>query len=372
MTVKDFVFETFLRLTSKTCPHGFEDELVKDVMSNILPENIEKDQHGNYFYEVGSGSRTIFASHIDTVSKEYLSVTHILDDDGMIRTDGKTTLGADDKAGMTVMLWMIKNNVPGLYYFFIGEEVGCIGSGLAAKYGDFKGKYDRIISFDRRGTNSIITFQSTGRSCSDEFADDLCSELNKSGMSYEKDDGGVYTDSAEFMDIIPECTNVSVGYYKEHTVNEHQDIEHLSFLADACTSVDWENLTTKRDPSVVEHKSYDYWNGYQDDWDWDSDAYDYVKRSKKRKRKRRIYYENGRELLDITNNLTTNEFVDWADKISVSTPKREEKYNWIIHKFAEDKLTWGELQIIKDCYLDMDSDYDKSLYEYLKEKIIDF
>jgi hypothetical protein len=39
----------------------------------------------------------------------------------------------------------MKHNIPGLYYFFIGEEVGCIGSGLAANYGDFK-DYDRIIS----------------------------------------------------------------------------------------------------------------------------------------------------------------------------------------------------------------------------------
>lgn len=364
MKVKDFVFETFLRLTSRTCPHGFEDELVKDVMSDILPENIEKDQYGNYFYEVGYGSRTIFASHIDTVSKEYLNVTHVLDDDGMIRTDGKTTLGADDKAGMTVMLWMIKNNVPGLYYFFIGEEVGCIGSSLAAKYGNFKGKYDRIISFDRRGTKSIITFQSSGRSCSEEFADDLCSELNKCGMSYEKDDGGVYTDSAEFMDIIPECTNVSVGYYKEHTVNEHQDIEHLSFLANACTSVDWENLKTKRDPSVVEYKSYDYWSGGYDDWEWD--GYDHFKKPKKRKRTRRgkkrnprTYYDSGGELIDITFDN------DW------SIPKDQE-YNWIIHKFSDDKFTWEELQIIKDCYLDMNSDYDRFFYEFLKEQIVDF
>lgn len=361
--VKDFVFETFLRLTSRTCPHGFEDDLVKDVMSNILPENIEKDQYGNYFYEVGSGSRTIFASHIDTVSKEYLTVTHVLDDNGIIRTDGKTTLGADDKAGMTVMLWMIKNDVPGIYYFFIGEEVGCIGSGLAAKYGNFEGKYDRIISFDRRGTNSIITFQSTGRSCSDEFADDLCSELNKSGMSYEKDDGGVYTDSAEFMDTIPECTNVSVGYYKEHTVNEHQDIEHLSFLASACTLVDWENLTTKRDPSEVEYKSYDYWGGgYGDDWEWN--GYDYVKKSKRKRtrrsknRKSRSYYDNGSELIDITSS-------DW------SIPRDQDKYDWIIHKFADDRLTWGDLQIIKDCYLDMNEEYDKFFYEFLKEQLVD-
>jgi hypothetical protein len=32
---------------------------------------------------------------------------------------------------------------------------------------------------------------------------------------------------AEFTGIISECTNISVGYYKEHTHAEHQDIEHL-------------------------------------------------------------------------------------------------------------------------------------------------
>lgn len=367
MTVKEFVFETFLRLTSRTCPHGFEDELVSDVMSGILPDDIQKDQYGNYYYEVGEDYRTIFASHIDTVSKEYVKVTHLLDDDNIIRTDGKTTLGADDKAGMTVMLWMIKNNVPGLYYFFIGEEVGCIGSGLAAKYLDFKGKYDRIISFDRRGTNSIITFQSSGRSCSDDFADDLCSELNKSGMSYIKDDGGVYTDSAEFMDIIPECTNVSVGYYKEHTVNEHQDLNHLSLLSEACVLVDWENLTTKRNPSVVEYKSYGFWRGGYDDVDdymWN--VHDYAKVSKtKRKRRRgknknyRSYYDNGGELIDITDS-------NW------NLPKGEDKYNWIIHKFADNGLTWGDLQVIKECYLEMNSDYDKFFYEFLKEQLVDF
>ena len=40
----------------------------------------------------------------------------------------KTILGADDKAGMVILLYMIEKKIPGLYYFFIGEEVGCIGS----------------------------------------------------------------------------------------------------------------------------------------------------------------------------------------------------------------------------------------------------
>jgi hypothetical protein len=67
--------------------------------------------------------------HLDTVSREHTKVNHVINGN-MISTDGTTTLGADDKAGVSVLIWMMKHNIPGLYYFFIGE-VGCIGSGLA-------------------------------------------------------------------------------------------------------------------------------------------------------------------------------------------------------------------------------------------------
>ena len=392
MKVNDFVFETFLRLTSKTVPYGHEDQLFES-MRELFPKGIQKDEWGNYFYKVGE-SRSIFAAHLDTVSKEYVTVTHVIDGN-IIRTDGKTTLGADDKAGVTVLLWMIRNNVPGLYYFFIGEEVGCIGSGKAAKTMDFthtkevpkvgfyKGNYDRIISFDRRDVGSVITYQSSQRCCSNDFADALCDELNKNiNLSYSKDSGGVYTDSAEFTHLIPECTNVSVGYYKEHTTNEHQDIQHLINLAEACVLVDWENLPTKRNPDVTEYKEYTStfggynWNGrggssnwrsrdygYHDDF-YDDDPYEHTisetlpNRGKKNKRGKRggrggkTYYDNGSELLPI-------DFVLNSDS----------KYDWIFSKFTDTGIEYWELQIVKEQYLDMNNSYDKFFYDYLLEKM---
>ena len=390
MKVEDFVFETFLRLTSKTVPYGSEDILVES-MRELFPKGMQKDEWGNYFYKVGE-SRSIFAAHLDTVSKEYVTVTHVFDGN-LIKTDGKTTLGADDKAGITILLWMIQNNVPGLYYFFIGEEVGCIGSGNAAKLGHFKGNYDRIISFDRRDVGSVITFQSSSRCCSDDFADALCRELNQTRkMSYTKDTGGVYTDSAEFTHLVPECTNVSVGYYKEHTTNESQDILHLTNLADACVKVDWESLPTKRDPSKYEWKDYSYPTYSRKDYaysEYDYGQYDdslgygdsmsdgYSNRGKKkRKRNRRSgkkYYDNGGVLIDLNSDDNWDDFYEVSpisEVLDIQTVSNSNsKFDWIMSKFTDGEMNFWELEIIKEQYLDMTSAYDNFFYQYLVEKM---
>jgi len=403
-----FILNTFLKLTSMTYPYGYEDALAMQMIKcGLFPKDIKKDAHGNYYRQIGD-SRTIFASHLDTVSREHVKVTHVFEGD-MIKTDGTTTLGADDKAGVTIMLWMMKNNVPGMYYFFIGEEVGCIGSGNAAKsVSDFKGKYDRIISFDRRGTESVITHQSWSRCCSSEFGDALAAELGKSGLPYKKDDGGVYTDSAEFVDIIPECTNISVGYYKEHTTSESQDIKHLQRLAEACLKVEWESLPTKRDPKVSEYKSsygsYDCFGnygssvgktsygrsdygkkknrksdkryGYHDDWhesdDWNGikgdapgwDDEDYWKdwdveywNKKVADANGKSYYDKGGELVDISG----------SKDYSIVGGKND--YEWIMSKFVGSRLTIYELAVIRDQYLDMSSQNDRMFYEYLAEYV---
>ena len=391
MKVEDFVFDTFLRLTSKTVPYGSEDRLVSS-MRDLFPKDIKKDEWGNYFYKIGE-SRSIFASHLDTVSKEYANVTHVFDGD-IIKTDGKTTLGADDKAGITVLLWMIKNKIPGVYYFFIGEEVGCIGSGNAAKYGKFKGEYDRIISFDRRDCNSVITYQSSSRCCSNSFAESLVNEFNKNGMNYRTDDGGVYTDSAEFTHLIPECTNISVGYYKEHTTSENQNIIHLTNLAESCTKVDWENLPTKRDITKNDYKSYgctgtygsygksnwisrghSYYDDFYDD-DEDQNLSD-MRIDRKKSKKSKKYFDNGSDLIDITEPIEDEiGEVEEDDFYSVTPIEKilnsDSKYDWILSNFTHTNMEQWELNIIKEQYLDMDIAYDKFFYDYLLEKMYDY
>ena len=300
MNIKD----KFLELTSRTYPHGTEE----DVFPLLNPE-LQKDEFGNLFIKIGE-SDVMFTSHLDTATSALTQVNHVFDGK-IIKTDGKSILGADDKAGVTIMLYMIENKIPGLYYFFLGEEVGCIGSRKVAnvqKDQKIEG-INKVISFDRRGNDSVITFQSSQRCCSDVFGEALSKQLNLADdtFSYKNDPTGILTDSVQFIKIYSECTNISVGYKSEHTFSEQQDIEHLTKLAEACLLVDWNGLPVDRDPSKTEYKTYGTYGDSRYGWDsWDD--YDY-------------YPANSRW----GNNTTTKKYEPKTDKVWF----HDKKYNYV-------------------------------------------
>lgn len=379
--------KTFLKLTRKTYPYGFEDQLV-----SYLPSGYFKDVHGNYYYQIGN-SKTAFACHLDTACKTQVNVVHKFEKN-IISTDGKSILGADDKAGMTVLLYMIYKRVPGLYCFFIGEEVGCIGSGKASDDEWFT-NYDRMISFDRRGTKSVITFQSSKRCCSDDFATSLSTEFNKHSLSMEPDNTGVYTDSAEFTGVIPECTNISVGYYKEHTHLEHQDIDHLIKICLASVKIDWESLPVKRDPKQIEYKSYSYGTynskGYSsydyeygkyeksgasvyDSWSgWDKSPSNAARAKRKKYQKTHGYYDdfyfedddhcapNGKSYLN-----------DLDTEIGVKDTGTKNYYEPLRQSLLDDKFSSNEILKISEQYLDFENKDHIELYEDLSGVDKDF
>ncbi len=235
----------FLQLTNYTYPYGTEGFL-----KGFLPQGYKEDGYGNYYYLIGDNPTTMFTCHLDTACRQQERVKHVFSNN-MIMTDGKTILGADDKAGMVVVLNMIEKKVPGLYFFFIGEEVGCIGSGLLSDNWDkftHSKSITKVVSFDRRGTSSVITHQFWGRCCSDEFGKILAGRLSATSdkLMLDIDDTGVMTDSAKFMGLVQECTNISVGYYNEHTFKECQNIDYLKILCDAVVQIDWETLPIVR------------------------------------------------------------------------------------------------------------------------------
>lgn len=220
----------------------------------------EVDNKGNLW--VINGSDTLLTSHTDTVCSEFLknqTQKVAIDRKGIMMLmpfkDNPTgigqCLGADDGAGNAIMLELLANGIEVDYVFFREEEIGGLGSSWAAQYLQQRlSQYKRAIAFDRRGTTDVITHQAGTRCCSDAFAEAFSKAL---GLKYKPSDQGIFTDTANLVSLIPECTNISVGYYNEHGPQETLDYFHWLDLVEALKTLDWGSLPTERDPSKEEN-----------------------------------------------------------------------------------------------------------------------
>lgn len=371
------VKEVFLNWTKRTVPNGKEYEYLKD----LIPPYFKKDVAGNFYHVVGDNPDTMFNCHFDTVGGDKRIVA-VEEDNGLIKSDGTSILGADDKAGVVVLLYMIEAGVPGLYYFFLGEEVGCIGSGKLSKYLTEKSEKQnikinkknllldfpsdniyknirKVVSFDRMGYTSVITHQMNQRCCSDEFANSLAKELNKYGLNFEIDDSGVYSDSAEFADIYPECTNLSVGYFSQHTNKETQDIDFLESLCKACVKVKWNKLPIFRNPKDIEYiDTYYNYTGFKGSG---KGSHEYERRH------RYIYDELDNDPLDIMEDKEKDvkikyfidiDYDDYISDVSFIGDKM------VDINLSGDRLSY-EIEIIEKLLKDFDIEYDDIYWDGL-------
>ena len=266
MKRNSILYKTLCRALSLKRPHGGNGAMLFSAwLCDRVPSHLDLtlDDAGNIHIDnrTATHHRTLFIAHVDTVHRED-GPNKFIKAHGKWFADG-APLGADDGAGCAMLMHLLHSGVPGYYVFSQGEECGGIGAKhLADHHKDLLKQFDRAIAFDRRGIDSVITHQGWGRCCSDAFADALSDALNQDErLMYLPDDTGVYTDTAEFTDIIPECTNISVGYESEHTQNENLNIHHYIALAERVVNIDWDSLPTDRDPSVVEDKWSD-WGQY--------------------------------------------------------------------------------------------------------------
>jgi hypothetical protein len=299
MNKQTILYKTLARALSMMRPHDSEGtRRLTDWLQERAPAHarMHRDGAGNLHVDtrMTKDHRTLFVAHVDTVHRKE-GPNKIKQTSTHWYADG-AALGADDGAGVAMLMHLLHANVHAYYIFTQGEECGGIGATWLAKHdADLLSEFDRAIAFDRRGIDSVITHQGRGRCCSDAFADALSDALNADmTLMYLPDNTGVYTDTAEFIEVIPECTNISVGYYSEHSDKESLDIIHFQALADRVALIDWDSLPTDRDPTVVEVMDWGRWGGYagtsstgvsafagvgewaglhhlsDDDWDYDS------------------------------------------------------------------------------------------------------
>ena len=269
------IYKTLHRALSLMRPHNSMGSVMfTEWLIDRLPERLRnaawQDTAGNVHIDnrTHDGHKTLFVAHVDTVHRT-TGANKIRKTTSMWYADG-AALGADDGVGCALLMHMIHAAVPGYYVFTQGEECGGIGAKhLAAQYPLLLAEFDRAIAFDRRGTDGVISHQGYGRCCSDAFADALAAELNATDetLMYSADNTGVYTDTAEFTEIIPECTNVSCGYMYEHSEREQLDMIHFDLLAEAVIVIDWDGLVTDRDPTIPDPDEavvFNSWANYKD------------------------------------------------------------------------------------------------------------
>ena len=285
MKTNTILHKTLARALSMKRPHNSEGtaRLTDWLEKNAPPHaKVHRDAVGNLHIDtrLTSLNRTLFTAHVDTVHRQpgpnkiRKTKTHWY-------ADG-APLGADDGAGCAMLMHLLHSGISGYFLFTQGEECGGIGARHVATDVALLSQFDRAIAFDRRGIDSVITHQGWGRTASDAFAQSLSTALNADDtMMYLPDDTGIYTDTAEFIDTIPECTNISVGYNFEHSEKEELNIVHFQALAARVVQIDWDSLPTDRDPTVRETWGKGvgatsvnslYWDLHDDDEPWGSSS----------------------------------------------------------------------------------------------------
>lgn len=131
-------------------------------------------------------------------------------------------LGADDKNGIWVALKCLKEYDVMKCAFFVGEEIGCVGS-EAVDMGWFS-DCRWVVQCDRRDNDDLITTAGGTELCSSEFME----ALNPLQFGY-KETSGLMTDVMTLKErgLGVSCVNMSCGYYRPHTDGEYTNVKDL-------------------------------------------------------------------------------------------------------------------------------------------------
>jgi tripeptide aminopeptidase len=162
----DRLVRTFLELVEIDSPTGHEEAIGQELGSRFktLGCDVTKDEMGNLI-AVLPGTRdgtVLIATHMDTAGTD-TGIRPIIGDDGVIRTDGSTILGADDKSGiagclevLTVLGTHPDARYPTIEFVItVGEEAGLVGS-RHMDVGRLNATHGFV--FDTAGASGAITY----------------------------------------------------------------------------------------------------------------------------------------------------------------------------------------------------------------------
>jgi len=180
MVNKERLLDDFLEFTAIEGVSRNEAEVINDVKRRLdklgiryTVDNAGEKFGGNsgnliaYFPGTVPGKTFCLSAHVDTISS---SAGKPYEKDGVIYSDGKTVLGADDRAGAAAMLeavqCVIEQGVdhPDIeLLFLVGEEIGLFGSKYL-DYGKLKSTYGFVLD-SSADPGKIVSHAPTHMSC---------------------------------------------------------------------------------------------------------------------------------------------------------------------------------------------------------------
>ena len=232
-----------------------------------LGASVTQDSGGNLL--VTKGEALVYpciVAHLDQVQDRHAKDFRVVKIDDTIigyspKKHEQQGLGADDKNGIWVALEMLERFDILKAAFFVGEEIGCVGSSCTDM--SFFNDCGFVIQADRRNGNDLIT-DISGTICSEEFLE----AIDYKDFGY-KPTGGMMTDVLELSErgVGVSCINFSCGYYDPHTDEESTSWSEL------CNARDFaEHIIAKCGGNIYPHKYESSWgkwkigNGYYDDY----------------------------------------------------------------------------------------------------------
>ena len=205
---------------------GKEQKMIKFLLwwirNNVPGAKIDIDKEiGNIYVTKGvSDTFPCIVSHIDQVQTIHSRDFQAIETKDIIfgyspknkRLEG---LGADDKNGVWTCLKCLLKYENIKVAFFVGEEVGCVGSSKANM--DFFKDVRFVIQCDRRGSSDLITSICTTEISSKEFIEATGYEA----FGYHLEEG-MMTDVLTLKEngLGVSAVNMSCGYYDPHSDHE--------------------------------------------------------------------------------------------------------------------------------------------------------
>lgn len=241
---------------------------IKPILEELM-DKVEVDFYGNLLGELkvgsGLGASVLLSAHMDTVKGVLKDRELIVGGDYIYSDFG--ALGGDDRAGIAIILSVLKNikntNFEGKIKvaFSREEEIGCVGASKINP--DWFNDVELAIVVDRRGNRDVVV-GCGGAFCSDNTGMFFESVGELIGQNWNCIEGGI-SDATVFSLHNVNSVNLSAGYYNEHTAKEHLSLHDMTdttmYILEALNVIDL-NFTTFGDVPNTNKWVKDTWGKY--------------------------------------------------------------------------------------------------------------